>query len=330
MVLHEGGNYQEMISGASDPPQQPIASATTPTQAAPKPGWVHKHPFLATTIGIGGLLILGVALVIQRGDINPSNTSGAWGGAGGIFFGNARNAAPTGPDVNDVVRLQSPQGSYAPIPIFTPSEETPDGTTGDDGITALLGLLVQKIPAGSASVDTTAPDSYSFIPQGFISAEPSTRKRNAMQEKLFTYGNAVGTQIKGYEDTHRGTAQILRDHVEDRKNPDKIRAVKLIGTDMQQLGVDLRNLSGIPTEATAMHKEYGNAYIVAGGNLLKVADTTTDEEFVSAITAYNTSVEKLTKQFLLLVTLFGTNEVTFSASDQGNVFMFSPNLSLTQ
>ncbi|OHB18839.1 MAG: hypothetical protein A2854_03190 [Parcubacteria group bacterium RIFCSPHIGHO2_01_FULL_56_18] len=332
MVLHEGGDYREML-GIEQPESQEAAAVPAPLEKAPGgKGWVHQHTYLAATIAICGMVVLGTALVIQRTDVNAANSSGAWGGAGGLFFGSIRNAAPGGPTAEDVVRLQSPQDSYAAIPIYTSNnQEDSEKPSGIDDITSLLAQLVQHTPVSTSSSAFSDPDTFSFIPQGLVSTEPVNKKqRTPEQEKLFSYGNAVGSLIKGFEDNHFGSAQILKDHVEDRTNPDKIRGLKILGADMQQLGVDLGDLASIPESVANAHRIYGNAYYAAGGNLVLIADTTTDEEFVNAITKYNAIVEKLSSQFQLLVAIFGMNEVTFSSSDPGNIFMFNPNLSLTQ
>lgn len=332
MVLHEGGDYHEILGIEPSKPQE-AAAAPAMEKVPGKNSWLHRHTYLAITITIGGMVVLGTAIVIQRTDVNAANSSGAWGGAGGMFFGAIKNALPGGPSVEDVVRLQSPQDSYAAIPIYTPSSQDPEKPSGIDDIATLLAQLVQRVPVtASSSVTTPEPDTFSFIPQGLISTEPSIvqKQRTPDQEKLFSYGNRVGTYIKGFEDTHFGSAQILKDHVEDRTNPDKIRALKILGTDMQRLGVDLGNLADIPESVANPHRVYGNAYYAAGGNLLLIADTTTDEEFVNAITKYNAIIERLSSQFQLLTAIFGANEVTFSSSDPGNIFMFNPNLSLTQ
>ncbi|MBL8158250.1 hypothetical protein JNK62_01805 [bacterium] len=328
MVINEGGNYQDMIAGIEAEKKSVVITDDADTK---KEGWIHRHPFLATILGIVGLLFLGIALVANRIDVNPASSSGAWGGAGGAFFGTIKNAIPTGVNTSDVVvRLQSPDDAYAAVPIYKPTEQT-DVPAGVDDIASLLAQLVQHTPVTPASTQEPAtPDSYSFIPQGLVSTEPTTKKLSAEQERLKSYGNAVGTHIKGYEDTHAGSAQILKDHVEDRTNPDKIRALKILGTDMQQLGNDLKDLAEVPADIAGMHRTYANAYFAAGANLILIADTSSDEQFVDAITKYNAVVEKLSVQFQLLVALFGTNEVSFSQSEPGSIFMFSPNLSLAQ
>lgn len=331
MVLHEGGDYREMISGIAPAQSEAPAPAAAPAENK-KEKWIHHHPYLALAVGVGGLLFLGAAFVMQRTDVRPANSSGAWGGAGGLFFGAIRNAGPVGPTVDDVVRLQSPQDSYAAIPIYTPSEQGTENQSGAADIMDLLSQLVQPIPVNTSTSTPMEPDTFSFIPQGLISTEPVTtaKKHTPEQERLYSYGNQVGTHVKGFEDTHFGSAQILKDHVEDRTNPDKIRALKILGTDMQQLGVDLNAVPNVPNAVAGAHRVYANAYYAAGGNLVRIAETTTDEEFVNAVLKYNEIVDKLSEQFQLLVLLFGANEVTFSSSDPGNIFMFNPNLSLVQ
>jgi hypothetical protein len=123
--------------------------------------------------------------------------------------------------------------------------------------------------------------------------------------------------------------QILRDHAEDRTNPDKIAAVRRMGVDLAQLGLDLLGIQQVPASVAASHKAYATAYRILGTNLTKIADSQTDAEFLEAITTYNTSVEGVTKRFLLLVAVFSTNNVSFSSSDPGSMFMFNPSLGLS-
>lgn len=324
MVLHKGGDYREMISGIGPSPAISEPAKTVPE----KKEWLTSHPFLVTTIGVGGLILLGLFLVAGRMDVRPSNTSGAWGGAGGGFFSTTRRAAPVQTDPDDA-RLQVPDDSYATIPIFTPTEENPAAAQNDEDFMTVLAGLVKATPVTSARPQDSTPEGYSFIPQGLVSADPPAKKSTAQQAALRAYGNEVGTYVKAHEDTHTNAPQIMKDHIEGRADAVKQRALRNLGEDMEQLGIALRDMEVHPL-AAGMHKAYANAYITAGTNLMKIADTNTDEEFVSAITTYNASSESLSNQFQLLVILFGMNEVTFSSSDPGNIFTFNPNLSLSQ
>ncbi|MFZ2555515.1 MAG: hypothetical protein WAZ27_04245 [Minisyncoccia bacterium] len=324
MVLHEGGDYREMISSELEP----SAAVPTPEAPMPKHEWVRAHPFLATTVTLVSLLVFGTFLVAGRVDVNPSNESGAWGGAGGIFSNAGRRTIALAP--REEPRLQTQEDSYATLPIFKPTVDGATTTPGDEDFISILASLVQATPVTSKSTEPEVPGSYVFIPQGLISTEPQTKKQTAQQAALHSYGNEVGTYVKSHEDTHTNSTPILKDHIEDRTNELKQRAVRNLGDDMKQLGVALREMADVPASAKGMHAAYAGAYITAGSNLMKVADTTTDEEFVAAVAVYNTSIESLSNRFQMLVILFGANEVTFSSSDQGSLFTFSPTLSLSQ
>src|SRR3989338_2060226 len=130
MVLHEGGDYREMISGPED-------SVAAPAPAS-KPGWVHSHPYIASSIAVGTFVVFGSILVLQRADVSPSSAS------------------------------------------------------ADNDTAALLAQLTQNTPVASTSFEASAPDSYSFIPQGLISTEVPVKKRSALQQSLFSYGNQMG------------------------------------------------------------------------------------------------------------------------------------------
>ncbi len=328
MILREGGNYNDMISPGAPNPPEPLHELGTPENSTSVP-WIETHPYLATTVGVGGLLMLGTVLVIGRGDVAPTRESGAWGGAGGFFAGTIRNLNPDRLSTEEAMRQQS-HNSYATIPIYTPPLNTGTETEAEDNLADLLAQLVVKDTPKDVPGELTTPEGYAFIPQGYVSTETPETKRSPEQELLFTYGNQLGTFVKGYESLHSNSPQILKDHVEDRGNPDKIRALTILGTDMQQFGIELRNLPNIPTLASGIHKEYANAYIRAGRDLISVAKTSTDTEFLTAIAAYNSGVERLTTQFIAVVELFGAYEVRFSDSDDGSIFMFNPNLSLLQ
>lgn len=321
MVIHEGGSYETMISdsvAASQPEKQESR------EASPSESWVHRHPHMSGAIALSALLILGAAIVLQRSDVTPANSSGAWGGAGGAFFGTIRSAAPVRNYSDDVMRLQSPDHNYATVPIFntTPKNNGVDSSEFDD-IASLLNLL-----AAPETIDgegtTQSPDGYSLIPQGLISVTTNTqKKRTPEQEALYTYGNEVGTYVSGYEDTHRASPQTLKDHIEDRTDPTKTQALYNLGYDMAALGADLLLIPDVPEAMAAAHKAYANTYRIVGTNLTKVSETTTDEEFVAAVATYNTSVEDLTKRFLAVLAVFNAFDVQFAATDPGSMFMFN-------
>lgn len=331
MVLHEGGDYRTMIAGV-DPPQEQEPEMNI-TETPSKPGWIHAHPYFAATIAIMGLLVLGSALFLRRTDVNPADSSGAWGGAGGLFFANLRATAPYRPTAQDITYVQSNIQAAPFIPIPKPSQDNQqeggEGETYDD-ITALLALLAQPDQT-STEVPGETSDAYAFIPQGFITTSASNESRTVVMgqqgSSLHEYGNQIGTYIKDFEDTHQSGAQILKDHFEDRTDPQKIAALERLAFDMQEFGRSLLEMAYVPDAAAGMHKSYAGAYRAIGFALHDVAKTTTNEEFVDAVTMYNAGVEELAKRFLMLVAFFGANNITFSSSDPGNVFMFNANVS---
>lgn len=316
-MLHEGGNYNDMIGA-----QAPDTAPTRTVDPDIHDSWIHRHPYVAVIIGLGGILILGGMTVLQRMGVAPTPQSGSWGGAGGAFFGTVRNAAP--PNAPSETTTSAGTEDYAAIPIYdtTPviDAEIPEG------LTELLALIVRTDNTNTTS-DTT-PGAYAFIPQGLVSTENQTKPRTQIQSDLHSFGNAVGTLVKPFEDYARMHAQALKDHTEDRSDPNKMSQVDNLAYDLAQLGADILAITDIPEAVRAAHKEYGTAYRLLGTRLASITKAQTDEEFLQAITAYNTAAEELTKKFLMLVAIFNTNNVTFSSSDPGSIFMFSASGSL--
>jgi len=97
---------------------------------------------------------------------------------------------------------------------------------------------------------------------------------------------------------------------------------------LTSLGTDLEQLSEVPSDTAAMHSAYAKSYKAVGVNLTKIANAKTDQEYLDAIATYNTSADDLTKRFLALVALFSANNVQFSSSDPGSMFVFNANISL--
>lgn len=308
MALREGGNYEEMISGVEETPE--------PEKTR------HSHPYLFASIGILIVLILCSYFFMTRLAVNPSNAGAAWGGAGGLVFGNVRRATlPEAPSAVDITRTQSGvhEQPFIPTPV--------DGESGFAELSLLLEQLLAPQTALAPS-DELTPETYAFIPSNLRTIE-TPKTRTPAVSALFDYGNEVGTYVRGFEDIHQNMPQILRDHAEDRKNPDKIAAVRNMGIDLAQLGLDLLGLQQVPASVATSHKAYATSYRILGTNLTKIAESETDQEFLEAITAYNTSAEDVTKRFLFIVAIFDTNNVTFSTSDPGSMFMFNPSFGLS-
>lgn len=317
-MLHQGGNYSDMIGA-----QVPDTAPTRTVDPDFHDSWVHRHPYAAVIIGLGGILILGGTIVFQRMGVAPTPQSGSWGGAGGAFFGTVRNATP----IHTSPNTTSSEGTddYAVIPIYDTSSGGEEGAA-PDGLAELLALIVRTENTGTTSTET--PGAYSFIPQGLVSAEKPTKPRTQTQDRLHSYGNAVGTLVKPFEENARINAQTLKNHTEDRDNPDKANQLDALALNLAQLGVDILATTDVPESIQTAHKEYGTAYRMLGTRLTAITKAQTDEDFLNAIVGYNTAAEELTKKFLMLVANFNSNEVTFSPSEPGSIFMFSASGSL--
>ena len=308
--------------------QYPIAPEAPPAEApVGKKGWVHSHPYLATSIAAISLLIILFFVVAARTGVGGSTSANNWVGAGSVFFTGGRTLTQAERmSAEAIVKQQSPKTALGYIPIPAPNA---DGSGAEDFANDLGKLLFELSVQPNAPISTPAETSsgYSLIPQGLISVSTGAKQRSPEAEVLFTYGNEVGTYIQGFESLHLNSVQMMKDHAEDRQNADKTSHVDRLGYEMAELGRDLGQLQTVPADIKAAHAALATSYRLAGTNLTKVAATKTDEEFLGAINTYNASVESLAKRFLVIVGIFSANEVSFSSSDPGSIFMFSPTLS---
>ena len=305
----------------------PEPSPTPPQQT--QTDKVKAHPYRTTLIVATSLLLLFIIVIVVRIGTYGADLPTTWTGAGGVFFTGGRNLSEQERlSAEATVKQQSPEAQLGYIPINAPSADNFQGDTGGD-LGKLLALLSHPEATSSARVDTGTPDGYSYIPQGLISIKDETRATTKEAKALAVYGNEVGTYIEGFESLHGGMALTLKDQAEDRKNPDKAAALKRLGQDFAQLGFDLTVMSTveIPEEMKAAHKAYATTYRIVGTNLIKISETKTDDEYLKAITAYNDSVDALTKRFLTIVAIFSANNVVFSSNDTGRVFMFNQTMS---
>ena len=307
----------------------PVAEVVAATPPVEKKGWVHRHSYLTAALGTFFLIVLVVLIVAARSGVSGSDNANNWVGAGSVFFTGGRNLTQEDRmKAETAVKQQSPETQLGYIPLPTNAATAGGNDFGND-LTALLAQLTQptKTSAGGG-VDASVGSAFSFIPQGFISTNSSGKKLTRDQEALQAYGNELGTYIQGYESLHGNSAQMLKDQAEDRTNSDKAMQVKNLGYDMAALGRDMLQMTELPDSVKAAHQALATSYRIAGTNLTKIPDAKTDQEFLDAIAGYNESVESLSKRFFVMVGIFSANNVTFSSSDPGSIFMFNPNLSL--
>lgn len=297
--------------------QPPVEETPTPET---KTSWVYRHPYLATSIAAFAVLVLFLSIFASRSGVSTSSGNTNWIGAS-IFLGLRGNEAErlgTGG-----LRGQQPETTdVGYIPITVPSGDPESESSLGNELAWLLAQLIQpKGQSGTTTIDVSS--SFSFIPQGLISTANTGKQLSGREAALHAYGNEVGTYIQGFEAAHTRSAQILTDHAEDRGNAEKAGRVDQLGYDMAELGFDLTQMDTVPEEARAAHTAFASAYRVVGTNLTKIAATKTDEEFLNAITAYNESVEALSRRFFILATVFSAQNVAFSSSDPGSVFTFN-------
>lgn len=280
---------------------------------------IASHPYIALATLVVLVLSLGGALVGMRSGVAPQGTN-TWSAAGGIFSpgDRARNT-----DTSHTNVLSQGPTELSTIPL--PSSSSDGGDGGATELAELLTLLSTPTPNVATGEDATISTAYSFIPSGLISVE-TPNKRTPEQQALYEYGNLVGSEIQSFENSYRDAPMILDAHARARTDAGKASDVHTLGVAYAELGVRIRALDPVPAEAASFNEAYGTTYRILGTAITRIATTTTDEEYIAAVEAYNLAAENLTKRFLAIVTLFGANNVTFSSSDAGSVFMFNGTL----
>lgn len=284
--------------------------------------WLRLHPYAAASAAAGLLLVVGALIVESRTAVEPGTLS-VWGGSGAPLF-NPTSYAPR--SASEAAPQQAEEDAGPPVYIpptkTTGSEDAPSQEQLD--LDAFLASLVQ--PSGSTGTGaTTSGDvayAYSFIPKGLISTE-TVPARSPEQQELYTYGNDAASYIQTYEDTNRNAAVALRDQAEDRQNPQKIQAVKLVAAAMRTAGESLLGMESVPESVRATHEALAESYVLAGRELSKVPDANGDDAFISAINAYNSAADTLVKHYVSLATMFSLSGVKFMPTDPGSIFMFT-------
>ena len=300
----------------------PLADAVEKPPVVPPEKHMSTRALVFAGISVFILIVLFVFYIQARSPLSGGqDTGGTWGGVGGpsLFrnpFQTVSNDRPTTQQLlSDQVRDDT-----ITLPTQDLFGDDPGYTQPTDFVSLLKNLTQQPVLPGEQGDSTGA---YSFIPQGILSVSVSPKKRNPLQQSLFEYGNAVGSYVKGFEDSHQNMLHVLKDANEDRGDETKAAAAAQIGTDYIRLGSEIALINEIPASAKTLNTAFSDANKVVGRNMRAVANAKTDAEFLNAIDAYNASVEAYVTHFVALANLFGAAEVQFSASDPGSVFTFS-------
>jgi hypothetical protein len=225
----------------------------------------------------------------------------------------------------------SNQSSGTPASATT-SFNTPNGAFDYNTLMAEIAAGSHTSESKSTSGGTSATvvsgtNIWNFIPSGMIATTSPTPSRTPSQQKLYLYGNEIGSYVEGYDAANSNQTQILSDANNDRQNTTKAAGVIRIGMSLQTIGQGIAQTTAVPDSAISVNTALANSYIAIGKALVIVGQSEglPDSDLVSAIRAYDASVDTFNKKYIALATLFSVNGVTFSKGDPGSVFSFSSN-----
>ncbi len=284
--------------------------------------WLERHPYAAMSALAGIVLIIGALIVESRTSAKPGTLS-VWGGTGAPLLN------PTSYSPNAIVSaMPQSHGNPGISPIYIPPTQTQSadepGATEEFDFDAFVSALTQ--PAGPKATPTSSGDMgaiYSLIPSGLIATTTPEPVRTEAQQRLFNYGNDAASYIQTYEDSNRNASVALRDQAEDRQDPQKKQAVKLVAAGLRTAGESLLGMEELPPLVVGTHKALAESYIEVSRELTKVPDANGDEAFIAAINAYNAAADTLVQNYVSLATAFSLAGVTFSPQDPGSIFTFS-------
>ena len=218
------------------------------------------------------------------------------------------------------VQNSAPYTYIPPAIVGNPDEAA---QTDSFDLNSFIAMLGHGSTSKTTTQDTAAPDAYSVIPTGLMSTT-TQGSRSATQQSLYDFGNEIGSFIQAFEDEHPTMSFILKNHAEDRSDPQKAAAVERLAQSLKEVGQNLMSIETVPSGMTSTHTALAKSYIAVGTNLALVAKAKDDAEFLHAIETYNASADIFVKNYIATASLFGAYGVTFSPTDAGSVFTFTP------
>ena len=300
-------------------------------------GVLHVYPYVVALAGVIVFLLAGIFVVNQRLATNPPPPrTGAWSGNIQTFLGPDYTA--TTPESaqrsGDLMRQVQDNAPYTyKIPVLTPqppppSRANPASVVLQNDSFDYDAFIAQLSQDGQTTGDTSIKDpdvqsAYSFIPSGLISTSTRTKNYSAGQENLYNYGNDVGSTLQTFEINHKNQSQVLKNQIQDPRDPLKVAAVVKIGTDLENIGIALENMDYVPPQMRAPHAALAKIYKEMGRTLILVPNATTPKDFLSAIYTYNAAADIFAQNFVAMATLFTANGITFAPDDPGSVFTFT-------
>jgi hypothetical protein len=282
--------------------------------------WLSSHPYAAASALAGFFLVLLALVVESRTSVSPGPLS-VWGGTGAPLL-NPTSYAPS--KLQEAI--QDTRGAYSGAPIYIPPAQSTAGEQNAEGsfdFESFLGSLTEPSGQSGTIAAGDAGLAYAFIPRGLIATNTPAMSRTAEQQALYTYGNDAASYIQTYEDSNRNAPVTLRDQAEDRQNPQKRQAVKLVAMGLRTAGESLLGMEVVPASVASVHRALAESYVAAGRALDRVPDASGDEAFIAAIQAYNAEADKLVANFVDLATTFSVSGVKFTTGDPGSIFTFS-------
>ncbi|OGG57960.1 hypothetical protein A2853_03480 [Candidatus Kaiserbacteria bacterium RIFCSPHIGHO2_01_FULL_55_17] len=291
--------------------------------------WLHVHPYLASVIGAGLLVLIGSIIVAQRSNVQPQGaTLRVWGGVGANIFDPTSSGGQNfgKPAENLYTQVQSgPPFYYAPVQQIPGTQ----GVADDFDFGSFLAFLSGSAgnTSGTIAEGSDVLDAYSFIPQGLISTSYPERRVTPTQAALYDYGNEAGSFIQSFEGRYRDAPQILKDQFEDRYDTGKNEALLALANSLAGVGQQLERMENVPSEVRSAHLKVATSYQDVGKALSLIPPAKSDQAVIDAILAYNAVVETYVKNYVALATLFSAYGVMFTPENPGSVFTFT-NVSL--
>lgn len=173
--------------------------------------------------------------------------------------------------------------------------------------------------------EITLDDIYGYLPQGLVSPPTDrTPRMTETQSALYDYANTVGSYIESYFDTW-GTQQttVMRQYFEDRTSSVKRATAYELADALEKLSKDLGEVEQVPTALQKEHQRLVSGYQALGEATRIIIDAEGDNAFLDAINASNAHADTFAKNYIAIVDILSTNNVTFTNTDPGRVFSFN-------
>jgi len=284
--------------------------------------WFKAHLYTMGLFGAAVLLVFVAIVVYRTVPASLGSEGGVWGASEGGLF-DATSYAPN--IAGEIVPVQQTLSGDAAAPSIALTAETyVSRETRETEISELLAQLSSALPSSSGKetdLSSVGEFAYSFIPQGLISTS-TVVEISAEDKALYEYGNTIGIYITAFESRSGASTNVLKDHAEDLGDSAKSSALERLGSDMRGVGETLLLIEDVPEGAASAHTELATSYQNAGEALIAVSKVQGATEFLSAIETYNAAADTLLRSYVALSLIFSINQIGFTESDAGSVFMF--------